>query len=70
MMKIVKFVFGYFCIGLVTGRAVVTKIMVTSLQNMGHMQDWWECDPKIAGKEDADEMTLGYETNGETHWIF
>jgi len=31
MMKIVKFVFGYFCIGLVTGRAVVTKIMVTSL---------------------------------------
>ena len=34
------------------------------------MQDWWECDPKFNGKEDADEMTLGYETNGETHWIF
>ena len=34
------------------------------------MQDWWECDVKLGGKADYDEMTLGYESNGETHWIF
>ena len=34
------------------------------------MQDWWECDVKTPGKADKDEMTLGYESNGETHWIF